>query len=652
MKPAPRLQMDILEDRLTPATFGIPLIDPMHTTISFVPDGTDVGGTPSNLFQTLNQTSTTTTWQRDILRAAQTWSSLVNINIGVVSDDGSALGTQDPISGSKPFGVIRIAAKPMASNVLAIGIPPNEFGNSSWASDIIFNSNANLSTQRTDLYTVFLHEMGHALGLGGSSDTRSVMFQTITGKRLGLAASDLLAVGALYGTRLPDVNEKPGKGNETPKLAAEFKYEDTGPDAWTGETPLLAFGDITRNTDVDVYKFDNLDSYSGPISFRLLSKGISLLNARLSLVDSKGKVLQYVVGQDLGGNDINLTLPASVPGGKYYVRVESSFTTNGFSVGRYGLALSLGSLVTTPQATITSTLQGPYDTLEMSDVDKLFSTDPEDALFAEDDSTDDSQALATRLLPMNSLNTAFTGIGSLQLDTDVDFYRLRIPRLTTNNLTNLTMTVTPYSVNGVMPEVQVLNKQSQPVAVTLLSNGDGVIVLQASNLKANDDYFIRIANAPGQAVTGNYQLQLRMSRSTTTLNTFLQGTVPATGSSTSVYVAQPQLFHLLLSTNNGVTATLQIENLSGQIVYSLTTTGTPTSSAPLLLQPGEYRVKLTTPSGQPTVVTLRGDIISDPIGSVVVNPNQTPIYTNPGGGYTYPGGTTTSKPYFWLALAL
>ena len=54
--PRPRLRpaLEQLEDRLTPALYGVPWPDPSHLTLSFVPDGTDVGGSPSVLFQKLN----------------------------------------------------------------------------------------------------------------------------------------------------------------------------------------------------------------------------------------------------------------------------------------------------------------------------------------------------------------------------------------------------------------------------------------------------------------------------------------------------------------------------------------------------------------------------------------------------------------------
>ncbi|HQR05509.1 MAG TPA: matrixin family metalloprotease [Gemmatales bacterium] len=651
MKRSARLTIESLEDRNTPATFGIPQSDPLHLTISFVPDGTNVAGTPSALFQTLNALSSTSAWQNEILRAAGAWANVANINFGVVSDNGVPLGAATPIDGNASFGVIRIAAKPLANNVLAVGIPPNEFGAGTWAGDIIFNTNTNLAKQKTDLYTVFLHEIGHALGLPGSADPRSVMYQKIAGKRIGLALSDVVTVDNLYGTRLPDQNETPGKGNDTLKLATRMKYEDTGLEAWTGTVPLVSFGDITRSTDVDVFSFQNLLDYHGPISFRLLTQGISLLNPKISVLDAQGKVIDSRLSQQTAGADLVVTLPASTAGAKYFIRVEAESISGFFSVGRYALSLTLDQRLTTPASTITSVLRGPFDAFPAGDLESLFSQNPEDALFHQDDSSDDTAKNAGRLTSNNAVGSTFDVVGSLQSADDVDFYRVRVPRLNVDPVSNMTVTITPYSIHGVMPDVQLFDKNQKPVAFNVLSNGNGVLVIQSVGLKVNDDYFIRIANAPGQASTGNYHANFRFGRTATTLETFFSGSVAATGATSKVYVAEPQLFHLLLSSNNGVALTMTIEDTAGNTLFTLTSNGPPASGQPLLLQPGEYHIRLSS-NGQPTRATLRGDLISDPIGSVVVDPNSTPPYTNPDGTNTYPNGTKTTKPFLWLALTV
>src|SRR5438874_10365811 len=83
---------DTLEDRAVPATFGVPWSDPSHLTLSFVPDGTPIAGHVSSLFKTLGALEPSATWEREILRAFQTWAVNANINIGLVADGGQALG--------------------------------------------------------------------------------------------------------------------------------------------------------------------------------------------------------------------------------------------------------------------------------------------------------------------------------------------------------------------------------------------------------------------------------------------------------------------------------------------------------------------------------------------------------------------------------
>lgn len=50
-----------------------------------------------------------------------------------------------------------------------------------------------------DLFTVLLHEFGHALGLEHSLDTRSVMYANYTGAHRTLSADDIAGITYLYG---------------------------------------------------------------------------------------------------------------------------------------------------------------------------------------------------------------------------------------------------------------------------------------------------------------------------------------------------------------------------------------------------------------------------------------------------------------------
>src|SRR5437870_2690660 len=94
-RPMPRsrpLFLERLEDRSMPATSGITWPDGGQLTLSFVPDGTPVAGSTSSLFRTLNAAAPTATWEREILRAFETWTANANLNVGVVSDGGQPLG--------------------------------------------------------------------------------------------------------------------------------------------------------------------------------------------------------------------------------------------------------------------------------------------------------------------------------------------------------------------------------------------------------------------------------------------------------------------------------------------------------------------------------------------------------------------------------
>src|SRR6516164_10655923 len=87
------LRIEQLEDRTVLSAFGVPWPDPEHLTLSFVPDGTQVGTAQSNLFQLLNAKYPTAVWENEILRAFQTWAVNANINIGMVPDSGLPIGT-------------------------------------------------------------------------------------------------------------------------------------------------------------------------------------------------------------------------------------------------------------------------------------------------------------------------------------------------------------------------------------------------------------------------------------------------------------------------------------------------------------------------------------------------------------------------------
>jgi hypothetical protein len=95
------LRIERLEDRTTPSG----MTNPLQLTVSFVPDGTQVGSQQSNLFQDMNALAPTAVWQQQILDSLQTIAAQANATLTVVPDDGASLTSPAPQDGA-----IRIAA--------------------------------------------------------------------------------------------------------------------------------------------------------------------------------------------------------------------------------------------------------------------------------------------------------------------------------------------------------------------------------------------------------------------------------------------------------------------------------------------------------------------------------------------------------------
>src|SRR5262249_12784129 len=121
-----KLALQYLEDRIVPATFGIPWEDPTHLSISFAPDGTSIAGHQSALFPDLDPNfPSSADWQREILKAFQTWAVHANISVGLRDDSGDPFGVAGKMQGDPRFGDIRVGAHHMAPDALAMAVPPD-----------------------------------------------------------------------------------------------------------------------------------------------------------------------------------------------------------------------------------------------------------------------------------------------------------------------------------------------------------------------------------------------------------------------------------------------------------------------------------------------------------------------------------------------
>jgi hypothetical protein len=658
MKRPHRLAIEVLEDRAVPATFGVPWSDPSHLTLSFVPDGTAIAGHTSSLFRTLGAVAPPAAWEVQVLRAFQTWAVNANVNIGVVADGGQALGIAGASQHDPRFGDIRVGAQPMAADALSISVPDDPAISSTMTGDVLVNTSDNFG--KYDLYAVLLHEAGHVFGLGDNSDPNSPMDSQYLGN-MKPTPTDIAAFQALYGTRAPDPHEGSG-GNDTISTATTIQP----PGSWTGATPLVAYGDVSTNKDVDVFAVRPPSGYRGPITLRLQSSGISLLAPHFSVLDARGHVLADAQAQSDTGDVVTLHLGQSDPNATYYLRVQGA-TSDVFGIGSYGVAVGFDTLSKVSTATIDSVLRGPYQSLNPNDINALLLGTPNPYL-NNSHGTDDSTVNAKTILPSPGYarNSHYEAVGSITGPTDGHYYRFQTADAPSNNRPLvLTVTARALVVNGTAPRITLLDRDGNVVPVQVLANGAGAFTVQAAGVKAGGWYFLKVgaATSAGSATTGNFALTAQFGTAAAQLSTLAAGTGLAAGATQScnLYVGESQLMNFVLSATPvagspvpGSAVRMTILDRAGNVVYSLTAAaGDVVSGAALFLIPGAYTVQFTALGDGPALAfQLLGDEISDPIGPVVTDPTLQPVYGAPGmpGWFLYPPSTQTTSPYLFSPI--
>lgn len=647
-----RFLVEALEDRTLPSTVGVPWGDPQRLAISFPRDGTEIAAHGSDLFSTLAPL-TAAVWQREMLAAFQTWAVHSNLNFRLRSDVGLPFGSPGLLQGDLRFGDIRIGAQRMGEEVLAISVPHDPFVSGTLAGEIFLNSAHTF--QAEDLFPLMLHEVGHVLGLGHSDDPLSPMFSHLN-RHTQLTNEDIENLRHLYGPRRPDVHEGP-YGNDSFARATTIRFPTQG-HGYYGTTPLVVFGDLTTQRDTDFFALRPYRECRGTVTFRLQSKGLSLLAPRLTLYDAEGQMIARATSEN--PSDVLVVRLGDVnPETVYYVQVESQ-VDGIFGIGAYGLGVTFEGNVAVPPERLDQLLRGPHETLSVDDLARL-AVDP-NALLNLDSGINESFQDATRLETAAELETGFGRsevIASLEDGTDVDVYRFRTPQPKGGAETLvLTVSVREFPANGLSTMVELYreNETRQPSEVLVRSNG--TYTLQASGARAGADFFARVRHAGVPEGAGNYSLTLHFGGVQAGLELFADSALPPEqpAEQYALYVAQSQLFQFVYSEIRRrpahVRMHMTIHDEHGNQVLAMSLRGGETATADgVFLKPGPYTVNFRAESPGSGHTVLRGRTISDPIGPVIDDPSLNPMYgSGEAGVYLYPGDVLSRNPFLWVFL--
>lgn len=610
--------------------------------MSFAPDGTTVGTETSDLYATLNALMPASNWQMEALRAWQTWAVNANVNIGIVPDGGQAFGTSGPAQGDSRFGDIRLAAYPMSQEAAAIA-SPFEAALGTWSGDMKLNNTATFGPNGYDLFTVFLHEAGHTLGLNLGDDPTSAMAANYSGPRTDISATDREALQALYGVRAKDGYEGAyGNGGFSTASTLDLLALEGGVTAANAEA------DITTTADKDYYKF-NVPLSLGGFTVRVQTLGHSLLAPRVTVFNSAKNAIKTVQSTTPNGGNIEIRVGSLSLLSTYYVKVESA-RADVFGIGGYKLAVDSLPGVTG----LVSTTGGV-----VSDFTSLINND-----LHTNDSFLTSSLLGGLLETTTSSRFDQAYKASISDSWDVDYYKITAP-IAAAGTTSSVMTVMAWGlkVGGLETRITVFNDSQQKVSAEVLVNENGSYTVQVPNAGSQATYYIKVeAQAPTSSRgAGNYFLGIDFGTNAITQDQFAAGKLTSAAKEMTFQLTtyKLQLHHFVLSANIG-SSTVQaavrmtIYDCQGKVVATRVANAGDAVSFNVALPPGTFYVRFAAAAKDPSQIlptlnfTLKGLIASDPIGPTMSDPTCDPSNTQsspPPQQEPEPSYTPTSNQY-------
>jgi hypothetical protein len=308
-------------------------------TISFMPDGTQTGGGPSNLFATMNaKFGSPGAWEPQMILAAQQWAAQSNLNLFVVGDNGTPIGGGAYLQGDPGMGDIRIGGLNMSTTgPLAYTSFPPPANNFSISGDMLFNTayTWNIGSQY-DIFTVATHEFGHALGLGHSTDPNAAMYAGYTGSK-GINSDDSAGIRAIYSGGNPRSPDAFDGANSTWQTSTDL----TGYINPRSNTVLMQNLDIYSLTTPEWFVVRAPSNTAGNPLIMVQTLYQSMLFQQVYVYSGGNLIGSGNVGYPWNGSILDVGLAGITPGQMIYIEVTSA-TTMPFGVGNYALAVNFG----------------------------------------------------------------------------------------------------------------------------------------------------------------------------------------------------------------------------------------------------------------------------------------------------------------------